>query len=51
MSMIDFRGLVEVVGGRIVRELPIIGGRAVERAWAANLRADGALYVLEKKRG
>lgn len=48
MSMRDFRGLVEVVGGRIVREMTLVGGRAVERAWAANLRAESALYVLEK---
>ncbi|MSR56614.1 MAG: methionine biosynthesis protein MetW [Planctomycetaceae bacterium] len=49
MSMIDFRALVDVVGGRIVRELPMIGGRAIERAWAPNLRAEFALYVLERK--
>lgn len=49
MSMIDFRLLVDVVGGRIVRELPMMKGRAVERAWAANLRAESALYVLERK--
>jgi methionine biosynthesis protein MetW len=49
MSMIDFRSLVDVVGGRIVRELPMMGGRAIERAWGANLRADAALYVLERK--
>lgn len=47
MSMHDFRDLVDVVGARIVRELPLINGRAVDRAWAANLRADSALYVLE----
>lgn len=49
MSMTDFRGLVDVVGGRVVRELTLIGGRAVERAWAANLRAESALYVLERR--
>jgi methionine biosynthesis protein MetW len=49
MSMHDFRGLVSVVEGRIVKELPMIKGRAVDRAWAANLRADSALYVLEKQ--
>lgn len=49
MSINDFRSLVEVVGGRIVRELPMMGGRAVERAWAPNLRAENALYVLERK--
>jgi len=36
MSMHDFRELVTVVGGRIVKELPMIGGRTVDRAWAAN---------------
>jgi len=49
MSMHDFRELVTVVGGRIVKELPMIGGRTVDRAWAANLRAESALYVLEKE--
>jgi methionine biosynthesis protein MetW len=49
MSLKDFRGLVDVVGGHIVRELAMIGGRAVERAWAPNLRAENALYVLERK--
>jgi methionine biosynthesis protein MetW len=49
MSMYDFRELVSVVGGRIVKELPMIGGRTVDRAWAANLRAESALYVLEKE--
>ena len=48
MSMHDFRDLVEMLNIRIVRELPIIKGRAVDRAWAANLRADSALYVLEQ---
>src|SRR5215831_971962 len=48
MSMYDFRKLVEVVKGRIVKELPMLKGRAVDRAWAANLRAHAALYVLEK---
>lgn len=46
MSMMDFRDLVEVVGAHIVKELPMINGRAVNNAWAANLRADSALYVL-----
>jgi methionine biosynthesis protein MetW len=48
MSMRDFRDLVDLVGARIVKELPIMNGRAVNRAWAANLRADSALYVLER---
>jgi methionine biosynthesis protein MetW len=49
MSMYDFRELVAVVKGRIVKELPMKRGRAVDGAWAANLRADSALYVLEKQ--
>lgn len=48
MSMHDFRDLAEVVGARIVKELPLINGRAVDKAWAANLRAESALYVLER---
>ncbi len=47
MSMHDFRDLVDDLEIRIVKELPIMRGHAVERAWAANLRADSALYVLE----
>lgn len=49
MSMHDFRDLVDVVNGRIVKELPLINGRAIEHAWLANLRADSALYVLERR--
>jgi methionine biosynthesis protein MetW len=48
MSMHDFRDLALRQGCRIVRELPIIHGRAVARAWAANIRAESALYVLER---
>ncbi len=48
MSMLDFRDLVTRMGIRIIKELPIIGGRAVDRAWAANLRSESALYVLER---
>lgn len=47
MSMHDFRDLAKLLNLRILRERPIIKGRAVDRAWAANLRADSALYVLE----
>lgn len=47
MSMMDFRDLVDVVGAHIVKELPMINGRAVDNAWLSNLRADSALYVLE----
>jgi len=49
MSMYDFRDLMENIGLTIVRESPIIHGHAVDRAWAANLRADSAFYLLEKR--
>ncbi|MEO1998695.1 MAG: methionine biosynthesis protein MetW [Planctomycetaceae bacterium] len=49
MSMHDFRALAEHLNIRILQERPIINGRAVDRAWAANLRADSALYVLERR--
>jgi methionine biosynthesis protein MetW len=48
MSMFDFRDLVEVVGAKIVKEVPMIKGRPC-RTWGANLRADSALYVLERR--
>lgn len=48
MSLQDFRGLVESLNFRIVRERPIIRGRAVDKAWMPNLRADSALYILER---
>ncbi len=48
MSMIDFRELAEMLGIRIVKELPIIRDRAVDRAWWPNLRAVSAMYVLER---
>lgn len=48
MSMRDFRELMQSIGLRIVKERPIIRGRAVDRAWAANLRADSAFYLLER---
>ena len=48
MSMPDFRELMSSISLTIVKESPIIRGRAVERAWAANLRADSAFYLLEK---
>jgi len=49
MSMRDFRDLAAAVQARVVQELPIIRGRAVARAWWANLRADSALYVLQRQ--
>lgn len=48
MSMRDFHDLARRLNIRVVKELPIIKGRAVDRAWAANLRAVSALYVLER---
>lgn len=48
LSMHDFRDMVTKLKLKIVQELPIIGGQARERSWFANLRAESALYVLEK---
>lgn len=48
LTMLDFRDLAKRGNFRIVRELPIIGQRAVDRAWMANLRANSALYILER---
>ena len=48
MSMVDFRDLVDKVGARVVKELPMIKGRAVPGAWMPNIRADSALYILEQ---
>lgn len=48
MSMLDFRDLAARGNFHIVRELPIIGDRAVKRALLANWRAHSALYVLER---
>lgn len=48
LTMLDFRDLAARGNFKIVKELPIIGDRAVNRAWLANLRAHSALYVLER---
>jgi methionine biosynthesis protein MetW len=48
MSMYDFRDLAKSLDFHILKERPIIKGRAVDRAWAANLRADSAMYLLER---
>lgn len=48
MSMPDFRDLAGRLNTKILKELPIIHGRAVDNAWMANLRAESALYVLER---
>ncbi|QDU81021.1 hypothetical protein Pla110_27580 [Polystyrenella longa] len=48
MSISDFRYLtVGQLNCRIVKEIPIINGSAVERAWASNLRAESVVYILE----
>ena len=47
LSMLDFRDLCHNMQIRIVKETPIIHGRAATGAWSANLRADRALYVLQ----
>ncbi|GIT29381.1 MAG: hypothetical protein Ct9H300mP1_14270 [Planctomycetaceae bacterium] len=46
--MHDIRDLVKQLGMTVVREIPIIGGAGFENAWWANLRADSALYLLER---
>jgi methionine biosynthesis protein MetW len=48
LTMLDFRDLARRGNFRVVRELPVIGDRAVDRAWLANLRAHSALFVLER---
>jgi len=48
LSMVDFRELAKRGNFHIVKEIPIIGERAVDRAALANLRAHSALYVLER---
>ncbi|RLS58895.1 MAG: methionine biosynthesis protein MetW [Planctomycetota bacterium] len=47
LSMLDFRDLARRGNFRIVKELPIVGQTAMERAWFSNWRAQSALYVLE----
>ena len=49
MSMLDFRDLCQRMRIRIAREIPIIHGQAANGAWGANVRADSALYVLERE--
>ncbi|MEZ6126462.1 MAG: methionine biosynthesis protein MetW [Planctomycetaceae bacterium] len=51
LSMYDFHELMQKMGLRIVKEYPIIRGRAVDRAFAANLRADSAFYLIERTPG
>lgn len=48
MSMQDFRDLERLGMFRIMKELPIIGERSVDRAMWANLRARTVLYILER---
>lgn len=47
LSMLDFRELCQRMQFRIVQEIPIVRGKAATGAWAANVRADNAIYVLE----
>lgn len=49
MTLSDFRDLVAVVNGRIVEELPMIAGRPLGSHWLSNLRADSALYLVERQ--
>ena len=49
MSMYDFRELMTSIGLKIAKERPIIRGRSVDKAWAANLRADSAFYLLVRQ--
>ncbi len=48
MTMHDFRDLEKKGKFRIVKELPIIGEKSVDRAVWANLRARTVLYILER---
>ncbi|MCA9080855.1 MAG: methionine biosynthesis protein MetW [Planctomycetaceae bacterium] len=48
LSMLDFRELAASGNFKIVKELPIIGSSAVDRALLANARAHSVLYVLER---
>lgn len=48
MTMHDFRDLETKGKFRIVKELPIIGKKSVDRAVWANLRARTVLYILER---
>lgn len=48
MSLHDFRDLESRGNFRIVKELPIIADKSVEKAWLSNLRAKTLLFVLER---
>ncbi|MBD3676441.1 MAG: methionine biosynthesis protein MetW [Planctomycetaceae bacterium] len=48
MSLYDFRDLVDELGLHILKEMPIIKGKAVERAWLANIRAESGFFVVER---
>jgi len=49
MSMLDFRDLCRQMKIRVDQEVPIIHGQSARGAWGANVRADSALYVLERE--
>ena len=48
LTMLDFRDMAKRGNFRIVKELQIIGSRAVDRAWMGKLRDKSALYILER---
>ncbi len=48
LSMSDFRELIINHDIRIVKEIPIIGSKSVEKAVLPNLRARSVLYILER---
>ena len=48
MSLHDFRDLAKRLDYRVVRERPIINDRVVDSAWAANMRAESCLFVLQR---
>lgn len=48
MSMRDFRDLTERLHFVVKQEIPMIGGRSQEGMLFANLRAESALYLLER---
>lgn len=49
MTLSDFRDLVAIVKGRIVEEIPMFAGRPLGNPWLSNLRADTALYLVERQ--
>ena len=48
MTMTDVCDLAAQLGIHVRKIIPLINGRAVENAWAPNLRAQNVFYVLER---